>query len=102
MSELLPEPRTLAAIAIAVICIELLVVIVVALRGRLALDAVSLVCNLVAGLSLLLAMYAALSGAGAAWVAVGLGLALVAHVGDIGRRLRPRASAVATARGGLR
>ena len=102
MSDLLPEPRMLAAIAIAVICVELLVVIVVALRGRLALDAVSLVCNLVAGLGLLLAMYAGLSGAGAAWVAGGLGLALVAHVADVGRRLRAPVSPAATARGGAR
>ena len=43
--------------------------------------------NLAAGACLLLALRAALTGAGWAWVALFLTAALVAHIGDLRRRL---------------
>jgi len=60
-------------------------------RARGPILAVSdLAWNVAAGASLLLALRAALTGAGWIWIAGFLTAALIAHVGDVRRRLAVR------------
>jgi len=54
-------------------------------RGIAPLD---LIVNLAAGACLLLAVRAALGGAGWGWIAASLAAALAAHLADLGRRWR--------------
>jgi hypothetical protein len=48
-----------------------------------------LLCTLLAGVGLLLALREALVGSSWAWIALWLCIALLAHLADIGRRWRP-------------
>lgn len=50
----------------------------------------AIVANALSGAFLLLALHAALTGAGSGRVALWLGLSLVAHLGDVAARLRRR------------
>ncbi len=60
-------------------------------RARGAAVAIAdLAWNVLAGASLLLALRAALTGAGWMWIAGFLTAALIAHIGDIRRRLMSR------------
>ena len=80
----------IAEIALALIVIEAIVVSRIRTRhGRAALD-VGLIAHLAAGGFLLLALRAALTGTGWETVAAWLFGGLVAHLVDLGARLRSR------------
>ncbi len=79
----------IADLAIAVLVLETIVLAARAKRRGESLPA-SLVANALSGVFLLLALRAALSGAGIAMIGLWLACGFAAHVADIRVRLRPR------------
>ncbi len=79
------ESGSIALIAVAILVVEV-GVLLVALRGRGM--RLGLITNGLAGTTLLMALYAALTRAPATHVAVWLALGLLAHLADLATRLR--------------
>ena len=79
------ESGSIALIAVAILVIEV-GVLLIALRGRGM--RLGLVTNGLAGITLLMALYAALTGAPATHVAIWLALGFLAHLADLAARLR--------------
>jgi hypothetical protein len=85
----LMQSGTIADIVLAVMVVEGL--LLWALRSRLKnFHAYDLIAMLAAGFFLVLALRAALTGAGWHWIALCLAGALVAHLLDLWRQLQPR------------
>lgn len=98
MAELF-ESGAIVGLAIAVLIVEMLVLATIHARTGRGIAARQLAGNFLAGVFLLLALRAALAGAGVTWVALCLGAALVAHAADLRSRWRPeRRGAVADSR----
>lgn len=85
MIDALISSGAIAWIALGVLLVESVVVLGMA-RSRAT--RVSLLANGLSGACLILALRAALTGAGALPVAVWLGLGFVAHLADVAMRLR--------------
>jgi hypothetical protein len=85
LEDLIASGRIVDAI-IAFIVVEALVLSLYHRRTSLGLPPVDVVTMLLAGLFLLLALRAALTGANWIWIAAFLGAALVAHLADLRRR----------------
>jgi hypothetical protein len=79
---------TVTLLAAAVLGLELLLILALARRRPGA--AASLVANLLSGLFLILALRAALVGAGAAAIGIWLALGFLAHLADLAFRLKVR------------
>jgi hypothetical protein len=79
---------TVTLLAAAVLGLELVVAIVLARRRPVAVA--PLVANLLSGLFLILALRAALVGAGATAIGIWLALGFLAHLADLALRLRGR------------
>jgi hypothetical protein len=79
---------TVTLLAGAVLGLEL--VLILALARRRAGAVASLVANLLSGLFLILALRAALVGAGATAIGIWLGLGFLAHLADLAFRLKVR------------
>ncbi len=78
---------TVTLAALAVLGLELAIVLGLAIaRGKRPF--LHLVANALSGVFLILALRAALLGLGGGAIALCLGLAFVAHVGDVAARLR--------------
>jgi hypothetical protein len=73
-------------VALVVIALEFAVLLARAPKGQKATRALDLVCALGPGACLMLALRAALTGAGGLWVVVWLSLSLPLHVADMARR----------------
>ncbi|KPL53447.1 hypothetical protein ABB55_15500 [Prosthecomicrobium hirschii] len=80
----------MADLALAALLVETLVSLWLARRLGRGPGVAAILCNAGAGAGLLLALRAALTGAGAAMVAAGLVFALVAHLGEVVLRWRRR------------
>jgi len=74
-------------IALALMALEMAGLWMVARVRNRAFPFADLAWNVAAGASLLIALRAALTGAGWPWLALFLTAALVAHIGDVRRRL---------------
>lgn len=85
MSDWLASGRLVDAILLFMVA-EVAAVVVFGRRARLALRDIA--ASLVAGALLLLALRAALTGAGAHWILLCLALALLAHLADLAARRR--------------
>lgn len=88
MEHLLADGRLVEAILLLVLAEAILLALLLRrppARRRLA----PLLATLASGAALLLALRAALVGAGAVWIAAFLLAALVAHIVDLRLRLRP-------------
>lgn len=79
----------IAFVALAVIGIEVALLLRLA-ASRRWLSRGAILANGLSGAFLLLALHAALTGAGSGRIALWLGLSLVAHLGDVMARLRRR------------
>jgi hypothetical protein len=79
---------TVTLLAAAVLGLELVVAVVLARRGPVAVA--PLIANLLSGLFLILALRAALVGAGATAIGIWLALGFLAHLADLAFRLRGR------------
>ncbi len=88
MLQQLFETGRIVDVALAMVAVELAVLAILARRrgGRPSLAA--LAANLAAGAGLMLALRAALAGAGWAWVAAALAASLAAHIIDVVLRFR--------------
>src|SRR6476619_3759940 len=82
-------------LVIALVVLEALTLCAYHLATGRGLAPAQFAANLAAGLCLLLAVRAALTSAGWVWVALSLALSRLAHLADLGSRLRARQSAVA-------
>ena len=87
MTDLLAGPRTLDAILL-LMALEGAALLLLFRRTGRGVAPGALLGNLAAGGFLLLALRFSLAGAGAAWVAACLGLALLAHLADLRARWR--------------
>jgi len=76
-------------IALVLMVLEMVGLWMVARVRNRAFPFADLAWNVAAGASLLLALRAALTGAGWPWLALFLTAALIAHIGDVRRRLTP-------------
>jgi hypothetical protein len=86
MTELVASGRGID-LALAVLLLEAVLLALIMRRRRPRLSAADWAYGLLAGVFLLLALRAAVSGLGTAWIAVALGAALVAHALDLRQRL---------------
>jgi len=76
-------------IALGLMALEMAGLWLVARARHRVFPFADLAWNVAAGASLLLALRAALTGAGWPWLALFLTAALIAHIGDVRRRLTP-------------
>lgn len=88
MQDILPGTRVLVDLAIAITLVELAVLCLLYWRTGRGVAPRDLLPNLVAGLCLMAAVRASITGAGWAWVAAGLAAAGLAHGVDVHRRWR--------------
>ncbi len=94
LAELFASGRA-ADIAIGFMAVEAAILWLFGARLGLRMPGAALAAMLLAGLFLLLALRAALTGAGWPWIATFLVLALAAHAADLGQRLVRRRCASA-------
>jgi hypothetical protein len=88
MLDTLISSGRIADIALVVLVLEVVGLGILRSRLRRGPSIAAMLWNAAAGASLILALRAALTGAGTAYVALFLGAALVAHVGDAAMRWR--------------
>lgn len=88
MQDFLPGARALVDLAIAITLVELLVLCLLHWRTGRGVAPRDLLPNLAAGLCLMAAVRASLTGAGWPWLAAGLLAAGLAHAVDVKRRWR--------------
>jgi hypothetical protein len=88
MQDFLPSARALVDLAIAITLVELLVLCLLHWRTGRGVAPRDLLPNLVAGLCLMAAVRASLTGASWLWLAAGLLAAGLAHAVDVRRRWR--------------
>jgi Na+/H+ antiporter NhaC len=82
------EGGHVADLILLVLAIEAGAVAVLALTGRRPRSVLGLLPTIASGFGLALSLRAVLAGMDAAWLGVGLLVALVGHVADVARRLR--------------
>ena len=87
MNDLFANGRIVDLI-LGLIVLEAIVLVVFRRSTGKGVAPADLIWNLLAGTCLLLALRGALLGASWHWIALPLALALVAHVADLGRRVR--------------
>lgn len=86
MFDWLVSSGLIAFVALALIAAEMFLLLRLAAR-RPWLRRQAILANGLSGACLLLALQAALAGAGSTWIGLWLGLSLVAHLGDVAARL---------------
>jgi hypothetical protein len=75
-------------LALGLLAVEAVILGIIRLRGGRGIPVVGLLLTILSGAAILLAWRASLAGAG--WLVIGpwLGVALLAHLADLGRRWR--------------
>ncbi len=86
-------------VIVAMMLVEAIALYAVHRRTGRGIAPPDILINLAAGASLMLAVRAALTGAGTGWLLLCLGVSLCAHIGDLGRRWRPATTTSSAAAG---